>query len=182
LAEEDCERLYLAGLLHDLGKLGVPDVVLKKPGRLSDEEMDQIRPHPERGWAILQDLDQLQNLVPEILHHHERYDGTGYPDGLAGDAIPLMAQVLAVADAYDAMVSNRPYREGMLHKKAESILREGSGSQWNPKVIDTFFRNVSEIRTLWSTHRPQAPRRRRPDKASRNRADPPKHKECESGV
>jgi HD-GYP domain-containing protein (c-di-GMP phosphodiesterase class II) len=169
LAKKECEHLYLTGLLHDLGKLGVPDAVLSKPGRLSSEEMDQIRKHPEGGWAILQDLDQLQHLVPGILCHHERYDGTGYPDGLAGEVIPLAARILAVADAYDAMVSDRPYRAGMPHEKVEKVLRRGSGTQWDPKVIEAFLRNLPEIQALWSTHQPQTPRRRRPQKASSNR-------------
>lgn len=160
LAEEDCKNLYLAGLLHDLGKLAVPDAVLGKPGRLGDEELAQIRPHPETGWAILQDLDQLQHLVPAVLHHHEQYDGSGYPDGLAGEAIPLSARILAVADAYDAMVSNRPYRHGMPHENVETIFRDGAGKQWDPRVIEAFFRNMPEILDLWNSHRPQMPRRR----------------------
>jgi len=166
LSENECERVYLAGLLHDLGKLGVPDAVLGKVGVLTDEEMDQIRPHPERGWAILQDLDQLNHLVPGILHHHERYDGTGYPDGISGEAIPLIARILAVADSYDAMVSDRPYRQGMPQEKVEKILRAGSGTQWDPKVIDVFLCNASEIRALWTAYRPPAPRQRRPGKAA----------------
>jgi hypothetical protein len=158
LSEEDCERLYLAGLLHDLGKLGVPDAILRKPGPLDDEETVQLRRHPERGWAILQDLGQLEHLVPGILCHHERYDGNGYPDGLAGDAIPLLARVLAVADSYDAMISDRPYRRGMPHERVEQILRDGSGTQWDPKMIDALLGNLAEIKLLWSAHRRQSPR------------------------
>jgi len=161
LAEQDCERLYLAGLLHDLGKLGVPDVILRKPGPLTDEEATQLQVHPERGWAILQDLDQLQHLVPGVLCHHERYDGAGYPDGLAGQAIPWIARVLAVADSYDAMVSDRPYRRGMPHEKVEVILREGAGTQWDPGIIKVLLENVAEIKAIWSAHRSQTPRVRR---------------------
>jgi HD-GYP domain-containing protein (c-di-GMP phosphodiesterase class II) len=162
LPEEQCEHIYLAGLLHDLGKLGVPDAILRKPGPLNNDEANELRVHPERGWAILQDLDQLKHLVPGILCHHERYDGKGYPDGLAGEAIPLTARVLAVADSYDAMVSDRPYRKGMPHEKVESILREGSGTQWDPQVIDALFRNLAEIKALWNTHQPHVPRLRQP--------------------
>lgn len=161
LSESECEHVYLAGLLHDLGKLGVPDAVLSKPGRLSDAEMDQIRPHPERGWSILQDLDPLKHLIPGILHHHERYDGGGYPDGISAEAIPLIARILAVADSYDAMASDRPYRKGMPQETVEDVLRGGSGTQWDPRVIDVFVRNASEIRALWTAYRPQAPRRQR---------------------
>lgn len=155
-----CERVYLAGLLHDLGKLGVPDAVLQKPGRLTPEELEQIRPHPEQGWAILQDLDQLKYLVPGVLHHHERYDGAGYPDGLRGEEIPVVARILAVADSYDAMISDRPYRKGMCHEAVQRILREGAGSQWDPAVIDAFFANLPEIKALWHAYRPQVPRLR----------------------
>ncbi len=155
LNECECERLYLAGLLHDLGKLGVPDAVLRKPDRLTEAELAQIKPHPEQGWAILQDLDQLGHLVPGVLHHHEHYDGTGYPDGLAGDAIPLPARILAVADSYDAMISDRPYRRGMPHDRVEVILREGAGTQWDPQVIQAFFSALPEVRALWQSYRPQ---------------------------
>lgn len=169
IPEDQCEHVYLAGLLHDLGKLGVPDAVLRKEGRLTEEELDQIRPHPERGWAILQGLDPLKHLVPGILHHHEQYDGAGYPDGLSGEEIPLIARILAVADSYDAMVSDRPYRKGMPQEKVERILREGSGTQWDPRVIDLFLRNAPEIRALWNEYRPPVPRRHRPGKSAESR-------------
>jgi len=158
LDEEECERVYLAGLLHDLVKLGVPDSVLRKPGPLSEEETRQLQVHPERGWAILRDLDQLQHLVPGILCHHERFDGRGYPDGLAGEEIPRIARVLAVADSYDAMVSNRPYRQGMPHEKVEKILRDGSGTQWDPEIVDALLGNLPDIKALWNAHRSQPPR------------------------
>jgi HD-GYP domain-containing protein (c-di-GMP phosphodiesterase class II) len=170
LDESDCERIYLAGLLHDLGKLGVPDAILGKPGPLSEAETEEIRVHPERGWAILQDLDPLKHLVPGILCHHEHYDGTGYPDGLAGEAIPLIARVLAAADSYDAMVSDRPYRRGMPHAKVERVLRDGSGTQWDPKVIDALLGNLPAIKALWNAHRPQTPRRR--ERAAVEKASP----------
>jgi len=160
ISELDCERVYLAGLLHDLGKLGVPDAVLSKRGGLSEEERSLIRPHPEKGWAILQDLDELSYLFPGVLHHHERYDGDGYPDGLAGERIPLVARILAVADAYDAMISDRPYRKGMPQETVEKILRQGSGTQWDPKVIETFFRCLPEIKALWAAYQPPAARQR----------------------
>jgi len=162
LDETECERLYLAGLLHDLGKLGVPDAVLRKTTGLTEEEMAQIRPHPERGWAILQDLDALNYLTPGVLHHHERYDGRGYPDGLAGSAIPLPARILAVADSYDAMASDRPYRRGMPLGQVEQILRAGAGAQWDPEVVAACLRTFPTIRTLWQNYQPQATRVRCP--------------------
>jgi HD-GYP domain-containing protein (c-di-GMP phosphodiesterase class II) len=160
IGEVDCERVYLAGLLHDLGKLGVPDAVLRKTGALTEEERALIRPHPEKGWAILQDLDELSYLFPGVLHHHERFDGGGYPDGLAGKRIPLAARILAVADAYDAMISDRPYRRGMPEERVEAILREGSGTQWDPEVIETLFAALPEIKALWKDYRQPISRQR----------------------
>ena len=160
ISEIDCDRVYLAGLLHDLGKLGVPDAVLSKPGTLTNEEFAMIRPHPERGWAILQDLDELSYLFPGVLHHHERFDGAGYPDGLVGQRIPLVARILAVADAYDAMISDRPYRRGMPEERVEMILREGSGTQWDPEVVGTFMGSLPEIKALWADYQQPAVRQR----------------------
>ncbi len=143
-----CELLYLTGLLHDIGKIAVSDAVLNKPDRLTDEEFEEIKRHPDEGWKILQELEQLNYVLPGVLHHHERPDGTGYPDQLTGDTIPLDGRVLAVADAYDAMTSDRAYREGMSQTKAEEILRAGAGTQWDPAVIDAFFEIVPEIVTI----------------------------------
>jgi len=160
VSEVDCERVYLAGLLHDLGKLGVPDSVLRKTGTLTEEERALIRPHPEKGWAILQELDELSYLFPGVLHHHERFDGDGYPDGLVGKRIPLVARILAVADAYDAMISDRPYRRGMAEERVEMILREGAGTQWDPEVVETFFGALPEIKALWGDYQQPAARQR----------------------
>lgn len=143
--ESDVEKLYLSGLLHDVGKIGVSDAVLKKDGKLTDEEYAEIARHPDEGWSILSDLEQLRYVLPGVLHHHERWDGRGYPDGLAGKSIPLDGRVMAVADAYDAMTSDRPYRSGMPTEKAESILREGAGSQWDPECIEAFFACLDDI-------------------------------------
>jgi HD-GYP domain-containing protein (c-di-GMP phosphodiesterase class II) len=160
ISEADCEHVYLAGLLHDLGKLSVPDAVLRKTGKLTDDEFQLIRPHPEKGWAILQELRELSYLFPGVLHHHERYDGKGYPDGLVGEETPLVARILAIADAYDAMTSDRPYRTGMPAERVETIVREGSGTQWDPKVIEAFLRALPEIKALWANYRQPAPRQR----------------------
>ena len=127
-----------AGPLHDVGKIGVPDYVLGKPGRLTGEEFDLIKQHPVIGDEICRPLRSLRRLLAGIRNHHERYDGRGYPDGLAGENIPLEARVLAIADTYDAMTSNRPYRSGMSHKKAISILRANEGPQWDPALIPLF--------------------------------------------
>ncbi len=133
------ERLYICGLLHDVGKIGVPDHVLLKPGKLSDREFELIKQHPQIGYDIVKNLSQFQDLLPGILHHHESMDGSGYPRGLVGESIPLQARILAVADAFDAMSSSRPYREGMSEHKALSILRDRSGVQWDAAAVRAFL-------------------------------------------
>jgi HD-GYP domain-containing protein (c-di-GMP phosphodiesterase class II) len=138
----------MAGLLHDIGKIGVPDYVLGKPDRLTDEEFAQIKRHPEIGCAILKHLKQLHFVLPGVLHHHESFDGRGYPHGLAGDSIPLLGRIIAVADAYDAMTSDRPYRSGMPTEKAEAILRSGAGKQWDPRMIEAFFQEIDEAHQI----------------------------------
>lgn len=136
--EAECNRIYLCGLLHDVGKIGVPDSVLLKPGRLTDEEFDCIKQHPQIGHRIVRNLPQLADLLPGVLHHHEEVDGTGYPRGLAGEEIPYQARILAVADAYDAMTSDRPYRDGMSHKNAIGILQQQAGTQWDASIVHAF--------------------------------------------
>lgn len=139
------ERLYLTGLLHDVGKIGVSDAVLRKPDKLSDDEFAEIKRHPDEGWAILRDLEQMRYVLPGVLHHHERVDGRGYPDNLAGEQIPLDARIMAVADAYDAMTSDRAYRAGMPHETAIKIIREGSGTQWDAPCVDAFLSVIEDI-------------------------------------
>ena len=134
--------------MHDVGKIGVSDATLKKPGRLTPEEFAEIKRHPDEGWSILRDLSQLRYVLPGVLYHHEQYDGRGYPDGLAGEAIPLDGRLLAVADAYDAMTSDRPYRRGMPVARAEEILRAGAGAQWDPRIIATFFAIRDDIQRI----------------------------------
>ena len=141
-------RVYLSGLLHDIGKIGIDDNVLRKPGRLTDVEYKHIKLHPELGYKILSGMRQLDDVLPVVLHHHEQWDGKGYPHGLANDNIPLRARVCAVADAYDAMSSDRPYRKGMPDDKLDAILRKGRGTQWDPAVIDAFFAARDDIRAI----------------------------------
>lgn len=151
----ECHDIFLSGLLHDIGKIGVGDDVLLKPGRLSDDEFATIKRHPEIGARLLQGLRPLEKLIPGVLHHHEATDGSGYPYGLAGEEIPLMARILAVADAFDAMTSDRPYRSGMPLAEAESILRDGADKQWDGMVVSAYFsaRNqIAEIGAQWRDH------------------------------
>ncbi len=131
--------LYLAGLLHDIGKIGIDDDVLKKTGPLNPEEYRKIQSHVEIGVTILNDLRKLHHILPGVRHHHESHDGTGYPDNLSGEEIPLEARILAVADSFDAMSSNRPYRRRLTPMQINEILRKGSGVQWDPQVIDALF-------------------------------------------
>ena len=131
--------LYLMGLLHDVGKIGIDDVVLKKPGKLTPDEYRQIQSHVKIGVHILTDLKKLSHLLPGVAHHHESLDGTGYPAGLAGDAIPLPARILAVADAFDAMSSTRPYRKRLTPSQIDEAFRKGAGVQWDPNVVDALF-------------------------------------------
>lgn len=146
LTDVACQEIYLAGILHDIGKIGVPDSVLLKPGSLTDEEFAIIKQHPEIGHRIVERLGSLQFVLPGILYHHERWDGRGYPHGLAGQAIPLMARVMAVADAFDAMTSSRPYRNAMPLEKANSIITSGAGEQWDAEVVACFSQWLNEHR------------------------------------
>ncbi|WP_146599647.1 HD domain-containing phosphohydrolase [Novipirellula aureliae] len=134
--EESLQRIQMAGVLHDIGKIGVEDSVLRKPGKLTDDEFEQIKIHPVLGFEILKGIRPFRKILPAVRHHHESWDGSGYPDGLKGDAIPRDAQVLAVADAFDAMTSNRPYRDGMPIERVLKIFAEGRGTQWASDVVD----------------------------------------------
>lgn len=138
----DIDTLHKSALLHDIGKIGVRDAVLLKEGKLTEEEFDQIKLHPILGENILKRIepaDAMAELLPGVRSHHERHDGRGYPDGLSGEDIPQLGKVIALADAYDAMTSNRPYRMGMTKDRAISILEAGSGSQWDPQYTKLFI-------------------------------------------
>jgi HD-GYP domain-containing protein (c-di-GMP phosphodiesterase class II) len=130
--------LYLAGLLHDIGKIGIRDVVLQKPGKLTPEETAHIQEHPVIGDRLVCHIKALQHLRPGVRNHHERWDGRGYPDGLAGDEIPLQARILAVADSCDAMMHTRPYRAALPTTEIERIMLEGAGTQWDPHTVAAF--------------------------------------------
>jgi HD-GYP domain-containing protein (c-di-GMP phosphodiesterase class II) len=138
LAEIFVEKVKIAGLLHDIGKIGILEELLEKPEIISDEEFPPMRLHPEKGVAILSPIKQLKEVLPAILYHHERYDGQGYPAGLQGENIPLEARIVTVADSFDAMVSDRPYKKGFSVKKALKVLKDGAGSQFDPEVVRCF--------------------------------------------
>lgn len=148
LPDAEVEDIYLAGLVHDIGKIGVNDAILSKPGQLTDEEFAEIKRHPTVGYHILCGIKKLAHILPGVRSHHESFDGNGYPDQLAGYEIPTMARVLAVADSYDAMGSDRPYRNGMPLNKLEGILRDGRGKQWDPEVVDAYFACRDDIHEI----------------------------------
>ena len=136
---EGIKRIRMAGILHDIGKIGVDDAVLRKPGQLNQEELEQIKLHPVLGYDILKEIKLFRNILPAVRHHHESWDGSGYPDGLLGDGIPRDAQVLAVADAFDAMTSDRPYRSSIPVEQVIDILKSGRGKQWAADVVDALL-------------------------------------------
>jgi putative nucleotidyltransferase with HDIG domain len=139
LDDAQAERIYMAGILHDVGKIGVPEAVLKKPGRLTVEEFEQMKKHPAIGAKILQDVKQIQDIIPGVLHHHERFDGRGYPDGLSGHNIPLMGRIICLADCFDAMTSTRTYRKAMPLEVTLADIRRCSGTQFDPALTEAFL-------------------------------------------
>jgi putative nucleotidyltransferase with HDIG domain len=139
MPDHEIEQVKSAGLLHDIGKIGISDVVLNKPGKLTIEEFEEIKKHPELGARIIADVPFLKSLVPLVLHHHEFFDGSGYPEGIRGDQIPYGARILGVCDAYEAMTSDRPYRKAMDEERAISILAENKLKQFDPHIADAFI-------------------------------------------
>lgn len=148
LLPERLDRLEQAALLHDIGKIGVSSKILDKAGRLTDEEFDAIKRHPVIGEKILSPIPVFRPIIPMVRQHHERWDGKGYPDGLYGDAITLEARILAVADAYDAMVSDRPYRKGMALARVISIIESEAGRQLDPAAVAAFLKLMEENSAL----------------------------------
>lgn len=146
LGADELERLRYAGLLHDIGKIRIRDHILHKPGRLTDLEFTEMKKHPEYGVEIMQPVNAFKHILPAMLHHHERYDGRGYPHGLAGEDIPLTARILCVADCFDAMTSDRPYRKGMPVAEAVSELYNNKTTQFDPQLVDIFLRVVEQGR------------------------------------
>ncbi len=140
LSEAELETLQKGGFFHDIGKIGVPESILDKPGKLTDAEYATIKKHPEIGAEIMKPIQAYHNLIPIVLQHHEWFNGQGYPHGLAGDAISLGARILAVADVYDALITDRPYRPGWEYGRVVSYLEENSGSQFDPAVVQTVLK------------------------------------------
>ncbi len=159
LTEQQVDRIYMAGLLHDVGKIGVPEAVLQKTGKLTPEEFEQIKKHPEIGAKILRDIKQVEDIIPGVLHHHERYDGKGYPGGLAGESIPLMGRIICLADCFDAMTSSRTYRKGLPLEVALTEISRCSGTQFDPVLSDAFLRlGIGDLRELIRDYQEQSKR------------------------
>jgi putative two-component system response regulator len=144
LPEPALDDLYRGGIIHDVGKIGVPDAILLKPGLLEPHESAQMRAHAVLGEGIVRPLRSGLNLLPIIRHHHEHFDGNGYPDGLRGTAIPPLARVVSVCDAYDALVNDRPYRKRRTVAEAIATLKEGAGRQWDPEVVGLFTKQIAQ--------------------------------------
>lgn len=144
----------MMGLLHDVGKIGVPDEVINKPGRLSEVEFAKIQKHPAIGGKILSNIKEMPELAAGAKWHHERYDGTGYPEGLTGEDIPEAARIIAVADAYDAMTSNRSYRGVLPQEKVRGEIELGKGSQFDPKFADIMLQMIDDDAEYRMTDQP----------------------------
>jgi HD-GYP domain-containing protein (c-di-GMP phosphodiesterase class II) len=144
LGRAEMENLRLSAILHDIGKIGVRDSVLLKPDRLDEEEFRSMNLHTSHGAEILGHVRQLRDVIPGVRGHHEKFDGTGYPDGIGGDDIPLAARIIAVADTFDAMTTDRPYRKGLDAETAMEELRKGSGSQFDAEAVGAFLRAWEE--------------------------------------
>ncbi|MFG0244453.1 MAG: HD domain-containing phosphohydrolase [Phycisphaerales bacterium JB052] len=165
-SSEEAERIRISGLVHDVGKIGVPEVVLCKPSRLTDDEFEMIKRHPTIGYEIIKDIPDLQDILPGVLHHHERWDGKGYPAQLAGEDIPHMARIMALADTFDAMSSNRAYRSGMPRDKVFAEFRKCAGSQFDPDLVEPFLAlDFSIFDEMVAHHKAQSPATQLPDAA-----------------
>jgi putative two-component system response regulator len=145
LPKADLDALYRGGIIHDIGKIGVPDSILLKPGPLDVEEQIRMHAHPIIGEGIVRPLRSGTSLLPIIRHHHEHFDGTGYPDRLRGSQIPRLARIVSVCDAYDALINDRPYRTGRSPEEAMAILHRGAGTQWDPEVVNLFGNQIPSI-------------------------------------
>ena len=138
LSADETRQVEIAAILHDLGKIGVPDEILKKPSRLTPEEQAIMRKHPEYGWAVIKNISGCQSASLVILHHHEMWNGNGYPAGLKEESIPLGARIVAITDAFDAMTTDRCYRKGVALTRALETLERFAGTQFDPQIVPVF--------------------------------------------
>lgn len=151
LPEEKVNLIYRYASLHDIGKIGIPSSILQKPGKLTPEEFDVMKRHSRMGYEII-NLPGIPDEAKNIpLHHHEKYDGTGYPDGLKGEAIPVEARIVALADVYDALRSKRCYKDPFTHEQADQIINDLEGTHFDPKVVEAYRRHADEFRRIFDT-------------------------------
>jgi HD-GYP domain-containing protein (c-di-GMP phosphodiesterase class II) len=151
LSEGELEFLELSATIHDIGKIGIGESVLNKTGKLTEEEFSIIKSHVVKGSKILEPMSRLRALMPGVRHHHERYDGKGYPDGLKGDEIHLVARIISIADTYDAMTTSRVYRKGLPKEVAYKEIEKGAGTQFDPKLALAFVEYMRKNVELTST-------------------------------
>jgi putative nucleotidyltransferase with HDIG domain len=154
-SEETMRIIRIGGLLHDVGKIAVPDDILRKPGRLTQEEFEIMKQHPHLGALIVGAIPGMESILDVVRSHHERWDGKGYPDALEGEKAPLLGRLLAVADAFSAMTTDRPYRKGLDWDAAMKEIRAGMGTQFDPKMAQAFLRAAEKYRPIQTLIRPQ---------------------------
>ncbi len=143
-SDKDVHEMVSAGLLHDIGKIAIAEYLLNKPGRLTDDEMEEVRRHPEIGYRILSSVNDMAEMGDFVLYHHERWDGAGYPKGLTGEEIPVQARIISIADSFDAMTSERSYKVSMTKEEAIEELRRSAGTQFDPVMTRIFIEEVLE--------------------------------------
>ncbi|MGH9175895.1 MAG: HD-GYP domain-containing protein, partial [Vicinamibacterales bacterium] len=170
ITEQEADIIEQAGRLHDIGKAGIDSGVLVKDGQLTDDEWAQVKLHPIHGANVVSRFAAYQNSARIVRHHHESWDGSGYPDGLAGEEIPLGARIIAVVDAFDALTTNRPYRAGKAVDEAARVLQQGAGTQWDPRVVEAMAGFLAELHGELPTFRPAG--QRPADPAGRPARDP----------
>jgi HD-GYP domain-containing protein (c-di-GMP phosphodiesterase class II) len=146
LSEEQLFNLEIGSLLHDVGQIGIPDAILQKPGPLEDDEYARVKRHPEDGKKMIEPVSYIEEAIPTILYHHERFDGSGYPEKLQGEQIPLAGRIIAVADVFDALTNDRPYRDRLPEEQAIQLIKEGKGSKFDPVVVDVFLKVAKTYR------------------------------------
>lgn len=151
IAQAEIDRLYSACMLHDIGRIGVPEEIYRKPGKLDEDDLIYIKAHTTIAERILSPVPDFKEMIPIIKHHHERVDGKGYPDGLKGEEIPFLARIVAVADTFDAITSDRPYRSGKPFEEAIRMIEDSKGTQLDSKIVDVFLSMLKEksISSLW---------------------------------
>ncbi|MTI67762.1 MAG: HD-GYP domain-containing protein [Firmicutes bacterium] len=145
ISKERIKEIYWAGIVHDIGKTIIPSEIINKNGKLTDEEFEIIKKHPIWGYEALKNSEELKDIANYVRYHHERWDGKGYPDGLKGEDIPLIAQILTVADTWNAMTSNRSYRKALPKEVAKEEILKNKGSQFSPNVVDAFIEQLENI-------------------------------------